>query len=1681
MKLSFKSIPIVAAIALLGLAARATDLVWIGATGNWNLAGNWSPAQIPTAADNAWITNSGTYVVTVPAGSSATANTIALGGVGGSQTLAVDRATVTISAASAVNSNGVLTLLVAQSVVTGTGDLNVSGLLNWGNGTINGSGALNITGTMAIGSGGVTLGRIMNNSGAASWAGGNFAFAAGATLNNQSSGTFDITADGRLSGSAATPINNSGLFRQTAGTTGTIVTAPFNNSATLQVLASTLNLNLGGSDSGTISNASGANLNLGGGNHVFTVASSVAGPGSVTVGASGTTLNANGTFGNGTTLSVSAGVVTLAPGCVVSGTSLNLTGPGAVMIYNSSSSVDALSLSAGSLGGTGPISVSGLLALGGGTISNMVVTANGGIAINGNTTLNGTRLVNSTNAIWSAGNVVGLNGAAISNLLGASFINSFDGNMNTGAGITPVFVNAGTFQKTNGTAVAGTTSIDFQFINTGTVEVQTNTLRYGINQQTAGLTLLDGGNLAAQAQPLQLSGGSLVGFGSITLANAQNVINSSSLSPGLPAGELDIAGNYQQTASGVLNIDIGGYLPGTNFDLVTVAAGGGGGTANLNGTLHVALTNGFVPTNGATFRFLTAGTRAGTFTTFNYPSNDVGMQVSYDATSASVKVTNLKPVVANSISDPAAITYGGTLNFQFAANTFSDPDNDTLTYAASGLPPGVAFSALTRTFSGSPSQAGVFPVTVTATDNGAPSLSATTTFNISVNPALLMIMADSQTKTYGAVDPALTYNVSGLQLTDTPTNVLTGTLSRTSGENVIGSPYAISQGTLQANSNYTVGFTANTLAITPAPLSVTADAKTKIYGATDPQFTVGFAGFVNSETPAVLGGTLSFPRAQGENVGSYLVTPFGLSSANYTITFNNANLSITKAALSITAADSTKVYGASDPAFSVTYSGFVNSETPSVLGGALAFTRAPGETVGSYSITPSGLTSGNYAITFHAGNLSITKAALSVTADAKTKVYGSTDPTFTASYSGLVNGDTSSALGGSLSFARAAGENVGDYPVTPSGLTSGNYAITFNTGTLSITKATLTITADSKNKIYGNADPAFTFAVSGLKFTDTAADVLNGVLSRAAGEGVAGSPYPISQGTLTANGNYLINFTGSTLTITRAPLSVTAEAKTKTYGATDPAFTVTYAGFITGETAGVLGGTLDFTRAPGENVGDYLITPSGLTSANYTITFNTGTLSITKAALSVTADAKAKTYGSIDPAFTASYSGFVNSETPSVLGGALVFSRVSGETVGGYSITPGGLTSANYAITFNAGTLTIGKAPLTVTADAKSKVYGAADPAFTVAYSGFVNGETSSALTGSLVLTRATGENVGSYSLTPSGLSGSNYSITYNAGNLSITKAALTIAATALTKVYGSADPALTFSINGLHFSDTSATVLTGSLARTAGETVAGGPYAITQGTLAANGNYSIAFTGNTLAITRAPLSVTADAKTKIYGAADPTLTLTYSGFVNGDNSTALGGTLNLSRASGENVGSYLVTPSGLTSGNYNIAFNTGSLTISRAVLTITANSATKIFGTADPAFTASVASLVNGDTTASLGGVLAFSRVVGEGIGSYAITPSGVTSGNYTISFNTGTLTITAPAPTILPLVVTKTNVVITWSAVSNATYRVQFHSNLTAAWTDRPGDVTATGSTASKTDAPTTDSGFYRIQVLP
>ncbi|MGU1968780.1 two-partner secretion system adhesin CdrA [Pseudomonas aeruginosa] len=894
--------------------------------------------------------------------------------------------------------------------------------------------------------------------------------------------------------------------------------------------------------------------------------------------------------------------------------------------------------------------------------------------------------------------------------------------------------------------------------------------------------------------------------------------------------------------------------------------------------------------------------------------------------------------------------------------------------------------------------------------------------DLRITPAQLNVIADAKTKVYGDLDPALTYQVSGLKRGDTAGAVLNGgSLSRVAGENV--GVYGINQGGLGlVSSNYTLNYQGNNLTITKALLNVIADAKTKVYGDADPALTYQVSGLKNGDTAgAVLnGGSLS--RVAGENVGVYGINQggLGLLSANYDLSYQGNNLTITKALLNVIADAKTKVYGDADPALTSQVSGLKNGDTAGAVLNGGSLSRVAGENVGVYGINQGGLglLSANYDLSYQGNNLTITKALLNVIADAKTKVYGDADPSLTYQVSGLKNGDTAGAVlnGGSLS--RVAGENVGVYGINQGGLglVSANYDLSYQGNNLTITKALLNVIADAKTKVYGDADPALTYQVSGLKNGDTAGAVLNGgSLSRVAGENVG--VYGINQGGLgLVSANYDLSYQGNNLTITKALLNVIADAKTKVYGDADPALTYQVSGLKNGDTAGAVlnGGSL--SRVAGENVGVYGINQGGLglVSANYDLSYQGNNLTITKALLNVIADAKTKVYGDADPSLTYQVSGLKNGDTAGAVlnGGSL--SRVAGENVGVYGINQGdlALNSGNYDLSYQGNNLTITKALLNVIADAKTKVYGDADPSLTYQVSGLKNGDTAGAVLNGGGLVRVSGENVGNYAIQQGGLGlvSGNYDLAYQGNNLTITKALLNVIADAKTKVYGDADPSLTYQVSGLKNGDSAGSILTGGLNRAAGENV--GVYGINQGDLALNsGNYDLSYQGNNLTITKALLNVIADAKTKVYGDADPSLTYQVSGLKNGDSAGSIltGG---LNRAAGENVGVYGINQGdlALNSGNYDLSYQGNNLTITKALLNVIADAKTKVYGDADPSLTYQVSGLKNGDTAGAVLNGGSLSRAAGENVGVYGINQGGLAlnSGNYDLSYQGNNLTIT-------------------------------------------------------------------------
>ncbi|MBI4622431.1 MAG: hypothetical protein HY736_04300 [Verrucomicrobia bacterium] len=153
----------------------------------------------------------------------------------------------------------------------------------------------------------------------------------------------------------------------------------------------------------------------------------------------------------------------------------------------------------------------------------------------------------------------------------------------------------------------------------------------------------------------------------------------------------------------------------------------------------------------------------------------------------------------------------------------------------------------------------------------------------------------------------------------------------------------------------------------------------------------------------------------------------------------------------------------------------------------------------------------------------------------------------------------------------------------------------------------------------------------------------------------------------------------------------------------------------------------------------------------------------------------------------------------------------------------------------------------------------------------------------------------------------------------------------------------------------------------------------------------------------------------RAFGVAIPTLTASFTGFVNGDTASAVSG-LQLSTATAASgVGGYAITPAGASAQNYGLTFAPGTLTIDRASLTLTAANAAREVGAVNPVFTSTLNGLVNGDSAAVVSGLVFSTPATAASVaGDYSIAPLGATAANYTLAFVNGTLRVNAPTVTV-------------------------------------------------------------------
>ncbi|MBR3306784.1 MAG: hypothetical protein IKI75_05970, partial [Lachnospiraceae bacterium] len=328
--------------------------------------------------------------------------------------------------------------------------------------------------------------------------------------------------------------------------------------------------------------------------------------------------------------------------------------------------------------------------------------------------------------------------------------------------------------------------------------------------------------------------------------------------------------------------------------------------------------------------------------------------------------------------------------------------------------------------------------------------------------------------------------------------------------------------------------------------------------------------------------------------------------------------------------------------------------------------------------------------------------------------------------------------------------------------------------------------------------------------------------------------------------------------------------------------------------------------------------------------------------------------------------------------------------------------------------VTIAKAPLTVSASANSITYGDAPADNGVTYTGFVNNETETVLKGTLAYeyTYQQYGNVGAYDITPKGLSANNYELTFAKGTLTVTKKAVTVSANAQTiakdgKISTSLNQAT--AITPVGEDKLSAVTLTASIntAQTEGVIIPSGAK-FSRGTDDVTANYDISYVNGKLKIKPAAVVTTAPAARSLsYNGTDQELVT--AGTVSGGSiaySLSENGTYSESIPTGKDAGTYTVYYKPVPDADHSEG-EAGSVevVIAKAAANVKADDKIKNVGKADPELTATVSGTYGEDSVEYI-----LSRESGEAVGTYVITVSGnAVQGNYNVSYENGTFTISA------------------------------------------------------------------------
>lgn len=556
-------------------------------------------------------------------------------------------------------------------------------------------------------------------------------------------------------------------------------------------------------------------------------------------------------------------------------------------------------------------------------------------------------------------------------------------------------------------------------------------------------------------------------------------------------------------------------------------------------------------------------------------------------------------------------------------------------------------------------------------------------------PTKLTVTASSATIAYGDAVPEVTATYS-----QTPTTPATCTTDATPASPVGTYPTTCEGATLTGK---TVVYVAGTITIEPAPVTVTASSATITVGDPIPTITADYAGFKHGETEPAVGATCSTEATDTSPAGTYASTCSGAAHDNYSFNYVDGAVEVAAAVVTVTASSGTHTYGQSAPEITASYAGFQHGETAPAVAPTCSSASDSASPVGTYASSCSGASDPSYSFNYVDGTVGVNPAALSVIASSASFVAGQAVPEITASYSGLVNGDTAPGVAPVCTTDATSSSPAGTYASSCSGAADPNYNIGYTDGTVEVTAAAapVVVTASSATITYGNAIPAITATYAGL----------------GGGQTVPATPATCSTTAVPGSGvgtyattcvgaddpNYTFTYTDGELTVAAASATVTASSASMIYGDAVPAITPSYSGLVNGDTAPSTPPTCSTTATSASPVGSHPSNCSGAVDPNYTFGYTPGSVTVDQAPVTVTASDATFEEGATVPVITADYAGFRNGDTAPATAASCSTNATASSPVGTYVSTCSGATDPNYTFAYLDGVVTVTEAAPPVT------------------------------------------------------------------------------------------------------------------------------------------------------------------------------------------------------------------------------------------------------------------------------------------------------------------------------------------------------------------------------------------------